>query len=252
VALDTPPLALDDEAAADSLATYRVTSRHEIAALLGELRDSGVPVTLSGPDGGSYTTTLWSLDAPGDHAGFGADESHVALQRLVDTGEIVAVAYLDKVKLQFDLRSPILVHGGRACVLQSQLPACIYRFQRRASFRVATGDRRTPTLHLRHPSIPEMRLGLRILDVSVGGCALLLPDDVPPLQAGTQLPRVEVELDAATRFTVDLVLLHVSAVGDVPGQRLGCEWRRLDAAAQRALQRFIDSTQRRQRLLPPA
>lgn len=249
MAPDTRPAALDDDVGGTTLAAYRVTSRHEIGLLLRELRDAAVPVGLNGPDGTGFTTTLWSLDTEGGHLAFGADERHSAPQHLVDGGEITAVAYLEKVRLQFDLRRPMLVHGTQACVLQAQLPGCVYRFQRRASYRVSTGDRRTPTVRLRHPSIPDMGLSLRVLDISVGGCALLLPSDVPPLQAGTQLLHVQVELDIETRFSADIELLHISAVGEVSGQRLGCEWLRLDAVAQRALQRYIDGTQRRQRLL---
>ena len=35
--------------------------------------------------------------------------------------------------------------------------------------------------------MPEMALTLRVLDLSLGGCALWCPADVPPLQPGTRL-----------------------------------------------------------------
>jgi c-di-GMP-binding flagellar brake protein YcgR len=61
---------------------------------------------------------------------------------------------------------------------------------------------------------------------------------------------VEIELDADTRFHVDLRLQHVTSLnGDGNGVRLGCEFVRVDPAAQRALQRFIDQTQKRGKLL---
>ena len=41
----------------------------------------------------------------------------------------------------------------------------------RAAFRTAAG--------------PDMQLALRIVDISISGCALLLPSDVPPLTPGT-------------------------------------------------------------------
>jgi c-di-GMP-binding flagellar brake protein YcgR len=47
-----------------------------------------------------------------------------------------------------------------------------------------------------------MQLALRVLDVSIGGCALLLPADVPALEPGVTLQGVEIELDADTRFVV--------------------------------------------------
>jgi hypothetical protein len=37
--------------------------------------------------------------------------------------------------------------------------------------------------------------------------------------------------------------------GGAPGLRIGCEWSRLNAEAERALQRWVNQTQKRQRLL---
>jgi len=89
-----------------------------------------------------------------------------------------------------------------------------------------------------------------VLDISIGGCALFLPDDVPPLQPGSVLNQVEVELDADTRFKVNMRLQHVTSLGaDAKGVRLGCEFTRADPSALRALQRYIDLTQKRGKLL---
>jgi c-di-GMP-binding flagellar brake protein YcgR len=95
-----------------------------------------------------------------------------------------------------------------------------------------------------------MLLPLRVIDVSIGGCALFVPNDVPPLQPGTALTSVRIELDPDTRFETGLQLQHVTAIQ--PGQRgvrIGCEWMRLPASAERTLQRYIDQTQKRRRLL---
>jgi c-di-GMP-binding flagellar brake protein YcgR len=160
------------------------------------------------------------------------------------------VAYLDSVKLQFDLGELMLVHGSHSCALRAAWPAAVYRFQRRASFRVRPFEQRAPLARLRHPSMPEMRLALRIVDVSVGGCALVLPDDVPALQPGSRLGGVRIELDGDTAFAATLRLQHVSTLhGGGPGTRLGCEFIELDGQAQRSLQRYIDHTQQRRRLL---
>jgi hypothetical protein len=94
-----------------------------------------------------------------------------------------------------------------------------------------------------------MRLALRVLDVSVGGCALWQPADVPPLAVGTSLAEVEITLDAETRFVATLRLQHVSAMGaGAQGVRLGCEWA-LAGAAGRMLQRYVDLAQKRRRLV---
>jgi c-di-GMP-binding flagellar brake protein YcgR len=245
---DTRPAPLGDDAAA--FADFRVDSRREQLMLLRQLRDGNTPISLSTADGISMSVTLWALDDQRERLNFSADDGHPHLQRLVDSDEAVGVAYLENVKLQFDLHGLLLVRGERTCALQAELPEVLYRFQRRQAFRVRTIERSSPKARLRHPSMPDMMLSLRVLDVSIGGCALFLPHDVPPLQPGTRLAEVLIELDADTRFPAQLTLQHVTSIlSHERGVRMGCEWAPLGGAAERALQRYIDHTQKQRRLL---
>jgi flagellar brake protein len=247
---DTRPAMLGPDGGPDAWAEFRVADPAELQRLLKQLRDGSVPVTLSSPEGTAWVCQLWSIDEAQQQLSFSADADSVHLQQLAYCDEAAAVAYLDSVKLQFDLSELVLVHGTHSSALRARLPAVLYRFQRRASYRVRTFERRAPQATLRHPSIPEMRLALRIVDISVGGCALRLPDDVPALQPGSRLAGVRIELDGDTGFDTSLRLQHVSALhGGGQGLRLGCEFVELDGQAQRALQRYIDHTQQRQRLL---
>jgi c-di-GMP-binding flagellar brake protein YcgR len=103
---------------------------------------------------------------------------------------------------------------------------------------------------LRHPAMPEMALTLRVLDLSLGGCALWCPANVPPLEPGTRLGEIVIELDAGTRFTAAATLAHLSSLGEHDrGVRVGCEWQQLQPASTRTLQRWIDGAQRRRRLM---
>lgn len=234
----------------ESLEAFRVTDAHDIALLLRELLDEGAIVHFSAPDGSGFSTTVWAVDARQQQVGFSVDVADPQLQALVDAGEATAVAYLDNVKLQFELRAPVLVHAGRTCVLQAKLPKELFRFQRRGSYRVRLLPRSTPNVTLRHPSLPDMQLALRVLDVSNGGCAIFLPDDVPPLPPGVRVQGARVELDADTRFDATLALQHVTSINPQSGGvRLGCSLTDLDSEAQCALQRYIDHTQKRRRLL---
>ena len=247
---DTRPAELDASGSEDPWAPFRVGRAQECVALLRQLRDGQVPINLNGPDGSSLTTTLWSVDETQSRLSFSADPAIPALERLVEADEGVAVAYMDSVKLQFELHRFMLVRGAQASTLQCALPDNLYRFQRRSAYRVRATDRLSPTVHFRHPSMPDMALALRVLDLSIGGCALWLPRDLPPLQAGTRIGEVVVELDTEARFAVSLALQHVSSLGQGDGGvRLGCEWVGLSGPAQRVLQRWIDLTQKRRRLL---
>ncbi len=249
--LHTQVATLDNAGPHDAWAEFRVGLPAERLQLLRELRDRAAPVVLSAADGSALGTTVWAVDTAAQRLNFSVDPANLQLSGLVDADEVVAVAYLTSVKLQFELHELVLVRGQGSCALQSTLPDEIYRFQRRGGFRVRVPERHAPLARLRHPAVPEMQLALRLLDVSIGGCALWLPHDVPPLQAGTAFGSVRIELDAETRFDVRMTLQHVSGTGHdcATGARLGCEWQQMGGPAERALQRFIDRTQQRRRFL---
>lgn len=247
--LDTQP-ASAGAFSGDGMDEFRVGSPPEMLALLRRLVDGGVLVNISAPDGSSYTSTLWTADSNHRKLSFSADDNNPHVQRLVDAGEAVVVAYLDNVKLQFDLTSLVLVHAARHCALQASMPAEMFRFQRRDSFRVRTPATGSPMAHLRHPARPDVKLALRVVDVSMGGCALTLPDDLEPLPPGGRIENVRVELDPDTRFDATFTLQHVTAFNpNSRGARVGCRMSGLSGEAQRALQRYIDQTQKKRRLL---
>jgi flagellar brake protein len=228
---------------------FRVDHPAEVLALLHRLVDSAVLVQLSAPNGAAYTSTLWSVDTQARRISLDADAAHPQVRALVEAGDATAVAYLDAIKLQFDLHGLMLAHGSNASTLQAVMPDVLYRFQRREFFRVRARD--SAVAHLRHPASKGEMLTLRVLDVSVGGCALQLPADAEPIEPGTAIDGVRLELDADTLFVAPLTVQHVSGGFGANSRvsRLGCSFARLDGTSQRSLQRYIDLTQRREKFL---
>jgi flagellar brake protein len=231
---------------------FRVEAPEEVHRLLQRLTDGNELINLNAAGGLAYATTLWSLDRGHGVLALAVDLNDPRVARLAEADDLVAVCYVDNVKLQFELHDVVLVHGHGATVLRAALPRAVWRFQRRASFRVQPLSRSAPraVLHLTDPSQPPgAELSLRLLDVSQGGCALFLPEGAPRLQAGLVVARASLDLDASTQFETGLRLHHVTAVaGDTPGARLGCSMTTLTQDAQRALQRYIDQTQKRRRM----
>lgn len=247
---DTRPAPLDAMGSDELLSEFRVTATGEIRTLLKSLMDEVVPINLSASDGSAYTATLWTVDPAAGRISFTADMMAHAVHDIVEADECVAVAYLDRIKLQFDVSDLMLVQGHKASVLQARLPREVFRFQRRNTFRVRTIERTSPTAAFRHPSIPDMSVALRVLDVSIGGCALLLPSNIPTLQPGAVIRGVRLSLDAETQIDAGMMLHHVTSTGAENGSvRLGCEIVGMDGNAERALQKYIDQTQKRRRMM---
>ncbi len=244
--LQTSPPQIED--AFDN--THCLNARNEISTLLEQLRDTEVPIKLHTPHGPQITTCLWVVDESGDTLSFSLEAADTSIQALIESDEATAVAYLDSIKLQFELHNLMLIHSATHTALRCSFPQEIFRFQRRNSFRVHPLNRTQPKAILRHPMIAEMQLELRVLDISLGGCALYLPCDVPALTPGIQLNDVRFELDMSTRLTAHLHLHHVTNLNiQAQGARLGCEILSLESEAQRVLQRHIDQNQKQRRLM---
>ena len=252
MAQDTLPMPLESlSAAAGGLDEFRITSPREVTAMLKQFQDGNVLMNLNGSNGAMLSTTLWSVDPARGQLSFSADVNAPVTHQLVECEEAIAVGYLDSIKVQFDLQGLVLVRGtGGHATISAAMPRLLYRFQRRNAFRVRPLLRSSPMARVRHPAIAEMQLALRVIDVSIGGCALFLPEDVPPMQAGMVMNQVQIDLDADTRLHTNLRLQHVSALNpESRGVRLGCEFVSPGADMQRSLQRFIDQTQKRRRLM---
>jgi len=249
--METLPMPLESLSASNGgLDEFRISAPREIVALLKQFQDGNLLLNLNGSNGAMLSTTLWSLDPTRGQLSFSADAHAPVTQRLVECDEATAVGYLDSIKLQFDVQGLVLVRGVGGSAISARMPRELFRFQRRNSFRVRPLLRSSPVARVRHPAIAEMQLALRVIDVSIGGCALFLPDDVPPIQPGSVMNQVQLDLDADTRVLADLRLQHATVLNpEAKGARMGCEFVRLGSEGERALQRFIDQTQKRRRLM---
>ena len=246
----TRPAPLDGMDDNEGLDEFRVTSPREIQTMLKQLLDGSVLLNLNASDGSVFTSALWTIDSTRGSIGFNADPNDPAMQALLECGEVVVVGYLDSVKLQFDIHDLVLVHGNKASVLSCPAPREMFRFQRRNAFRVRPLMRAAPMARFRHPDMPDNEVALRVLDVSIGGCGLFLPEDVPMMNAGVLLPDVRIELDTDTKLELSMRLQHVTAINpEARGVRLGFEFKRVGGDSLRALQRFIDLTQKRGKLM---
>jgi flagellar brake protein len=248
--METKPAPLDGMDSDDGLDEFRVSAPRDIQMLLKQLLDGSVLLNIHAGDGSVFTTAIWTLDSTRGTIGFNADPADPAMQAVLQSDEAVVVGYLENVKLQFDVQDLVLVNGNRASVISCRAPREMYRFQRRDTFRVRPLARHTPMARFRHPDMPEIDVALRVIDISIGGCGLFLPDDVPALNVGTIVSDVMIELDGDTKLEVNMRLKHISTINpEARGVRMGLEFMRIGGDSLRSLQRFIDLTQKRGKLM---
>lgn len=241
---------LDSLAAAHGgLHDFRMTSSVEIRAMLTRLCNGSVALALNASDGSEWTARPWAVDSARGAISlvFDGDPTDPRLQRVLQSSQVIAVGLIDDVKVQFEVAGLVLVQGANSSALRCAMPREIYRFQRRDSFRVRPPLRAAPAARLVHPGLPPM---LRILDVSMGGCALFLPGKTPTVAAGMVLADAELDLEVNVRITTDLRIQHVSELNaEATGMKLGCQFLNASPSALRNLQHYIAQTQKRARLV---
>jgi hypothetical protein len=234
----------------DRLDDFRVNSPVEMSSLLQRLLDSAAVLNFNTPSGASLSSTLWTVDGQKGVLTFSADSDSPELQTLVESSEAVVLGYLESIKLQFDVHDMMLVRNGSSTAIRCGFPAEMFRFQRRDGFRVRPLLRSEPTARFAHPSVPGVNLELRVIDVSIGGCALLVPHNLPPIEPGVMVNAVELELDADTHISIPMQLLHLSSMAaEARGSKLGCEFVSPSHGSLRTLQRYIDQTQKKRRMM---
>lgn len=223
---------------------YEVGSRREIAALLRQIveKRSLVRVQLPGPDDG-FVTTLLRVDPDAgtmvlDHC---IDTSQ--RQRLLAAGSVFCETSLDKIRIIFSAEAPrpLAFEGGQA--LEAELPASLFRLQRRADYRMPT-----PLSNPVRALVPlPARLGggagtFPLADISCGGIALFdnklqLDDPIGHIFTGCniELPAFgTVTTGLQVRNVVDMTLLNNKS-----NRRLGCQFVDMPRAASALVQRYI-------------
>lgn len=228
---------------------FRMTSSVEIRAMLTRLCNGSVTLALNASDGSDWAARPWAIDSARAAISlvFDGDPAEPRLQSVLQSSHVIAVGVIDNVKIQFEVSGLVLVQGANSCALRCAMPREIFRFQRRDSFRVRPPLRAAPAARLAHPQLPPM---LRILDVSMGGCALFLPGKTPAVTAGAVLEDVELDLEVNVRISTHLRIQHVSELNaEATGVKLGCQFLNASPSALRNLQHYIAQTQKRARLV---
>lgn len=238
--LKISPLAPD---AAD--ADFRLDAPGEIMNWLRELLQSQARIQLSTPEGEAIHTVLRALDTPHGMLTMEAPQARDALPPVLASDELVATAYLDRIKLQFDVTGLVAIRGDGAEVLRAPVPLRIYRFQRRQAYRVMSAGQLYPALKLADADLPRVR----VLNVSAGGVALQWPAHVVPAPEHGEEISGTLELEREVSFSTLLRVQHLAAGEDSGPHHIGCAFVSLSPNAARALQVFIDQAQKRERLM---
>ena len=163
-------------------------------------------------EGAALHHHVWTLDAARGTLTLSADANDPRLQRLLDADEVVAVALPRQRQAAVRSARLLLVHGGQSSALQAALAARDLPLpaprQLSACGRSASSS---PMARCATRNGPTCMLALRVIDVSIGGCALRCRPTCRDCRPALEVKDVTIELDADTRFEASCKLHHVTA-----------------------------------------
>jgi len=222
---------------------YVIASPVEIAALLRQLRDERVLVTVYCDGISSFAVTnVLAVQAKLGSFVFDFASDEAANRRIGEAGRLVLVGFVDQVKVQFaTARAVAVMHEGEPA-WAAPLPQKLLRLQRRDAFRVRTPLGRPATLKVAAEG--GRTLELRVLDISLGGVKLALNPALGTLPDDRTVEGAELDLPGIGQFEVALRVRHVEAPRNERSERaFGCEFVKLAPASEMLIQRYIHHLQ---------
>jgi c-di-GMP-binding flagellar brake protein YcgR len=225
---------------------------------LQRLVDNQVTCLLRPEDGNDLLAQAVAVDATA-----GCIEWHLtgpaqAAASLQVASRVTVSATLGRIDLLFEGRR-FTASATDPPVVRCTLPERLQRVQRRDAYRVRMRaySRGGPCVLMRWGSGRDLQRA-RILDLSVGGCGLLMPAGVQAeaVPIGTLWRALRVELGPDITFMTAAEVVWHATVRDKDTLssrvRVGCAWRQLSSASERLIQQHLDEVQRQRRRLMKA
>ena len=224
------------------LERFAIYSRSEITSFLRQLRDKQVLVTLYYDQAAGFTVSnVLDVNEAFEELILDRTSDAVAQKSIYASKQLVVVAFLDNVKLQFSVGTAEAVeHHGRPA-FRVRFPQQLLRMQRRSSHRRQPPAIRPATCLVPSPGKKGQYESVRVLDLSVGGLALFVHPVQFALPADYTLENCYLDLPDVGQITVTLRVCYVDAEAANDGvRRCGCEFIDLSESAARMLQRYMN------------
>lgn len=227
---------------------FGIVEAREIRWTLQEIVSAGAPVTLYRADDfdSFLVSRLLGHDRRSVRFDFVGDRGPNV--PFPSDGDLVAVAVIDRIKVQFDVRDPQPLQPDGFPELHCALPERIVRIQRREAFRVRPPERHAVHCVLRGPEGGEHRY--RVHDISVDGVALTVPAGQPAPVPGEIRRHCRLEIADLPPIPCDLEVRTRGSAGRGT-VRVGCGFHRPVPESQRTIQRYVIDVQRGREPAPP-
>jgi hypothetical protein len=234
----------------DRYSEHIVTHPKEIEYLLRSLWQHRTVLGLFAEQ--RYLTTTQIIGLEGNRLYLDPSRDEGVNQRAIGHA-VVCQGKLDGILTQFALPFLTPTHWQGARAFEAPWPTGILRLQRREYFRVHVplSHNVVCKVNTATPGSPPQLVPFRVLDVSNGGLAIMVPPASLKLTPGQIFYDSQLVIPTMEPIAVTLEIRNVFHITNRLGQyveRVGCRFVNLSPAVEKALQRYIFTVQREMRL----
>lgn len=235
----------------DDDSPYLVDSRMEILGILRAIAQKKALITAHFPRSTDFIlTSILDISEDGEEVflDYGANEelNHKALA----SGGVVCTTNQDRVKVQFATGGLEQVWYGGGPAFRIDLPAKLLRMQRREYYRITIPVTQPLKCIIPSPLGPDRTLAPRgagaaeiiVLDISLGGIAVIDHHYLVHLDPGVVLPNCRIELPEVGEITVIIEVCNtfeMTLKNGLSCKRSGCRFLDIQNPARTLVQRYI-------------
>lgn len=226
---------------------FLIYSKKEIQLMLHAIAQKKTRAMLYFNHGKQFIMTrLLAVDHEGMWLDVGpSDEDNVQILR---SDELILVSMHNHAKVQLSSPQIFMASYAGEPAFYMQLPKRMFRLQRREYFRLPIPS--AAALKCIIPATPEITdkpLDITIMDISVGGVALICKEHSIELEDGKIYPDCRISLPGIGTLVATVQvknLFEVTAKNGVVTKHAGCEFLQLNGQMSMLLQRYIAQMQR--------
>lgn len=236
------PLSDDHDAGDDE--RYAVNDPAEIAFMLKKVRNNGQLITayLDGGDDFALTALLALMPDTGEMVIERSPDAS-ANRRLLAARKVVLVTSHDQVKLKFTAEDLAAIEYKGSPALRAALPRSVIRIQRRDYYRISTPITKPLICTLPLPQRgPGSQAETIVLDISIGGIALMDNQGAPSFQIGDVFENCRIGLPQVGTLSVSLIVRNCFDTPLRNGRsfrRCGCQFLQIAPSTESLVQRYI-------------
>lgn len=238
---DSEVLTTMDPAGSQDSPDFLVRSRKEVLRLLNGITSSGTLMSISFLDTEDVAaTSLIYLDEASNMLLFECPSlwKDAIEQAASDDDSIMLACTFEDAKIQFQAGRAALVDLEGTTVAGLEIPAFVWRFQRRRDTRHRVAGL-TITLNFGF-----IECDAEVTDLSMGGIGMMNCNSEVQLEEGEVLRGCSIALPGMGAIIVDLTVQHqapLNTADGTPVTRVGCEFTGLSASARQLIAHYLDA-----------